>query len=54
MHRYLPSETFKNKFVNQKKTKWLDDSLLSALNKATEIILESSNKWLLQISAGSV
>ena len=42
MYRYLPSETFKNKFVIETKNRWLDDSLISVLNEATEIVLESS------------
>jgi hypothetical protein len=43
MYRYLPSETFKNKFVIETKNRWLDDSLISAHNKATKIVLGSSN-----------
>ena len=42
MYRYLPSETFDNKFVVDIKNHWLSSPVLEALNKATEVVLESS------------
>jgi hypothetical protein len=42
MYRYLPSETIDNKFVVDIKNHWLSSPVLEALNKATEVVLESS------------
>jgi hypothetical protein len=42
MYHYLPSETFDNKFVVNTKNHWLGSPVMEALNKATEVVLESS------------
>jgi hypothetical protein len=42
MYRYLPSETFDNPLVVETKNKWLNSSILTVINEATDFVLNSN------------
>ena len=42
MYRYLPSETFDNPLVVETKNKWLNSSILTVINEATNFVLNSN------------